>query len=684
MVKLLIICEKPNVAERVAEALGKSVRKNLYGVNYYEVERDGNFLFIAPAVGHVFSLKQAEGEKKGSYPVFNIEWKPASEVSEKSEHTAKYLKVLENLAKKSDLLVNACDWDVEGELIGGNVIRFYGKKKESRRMYYSTLTKEDLLESFEKMEKVNENAVDAGETRHMLDWLWGINSSRALMNAIKKAGAFRIMSVGRVQGPALSVLAKREKEIKAFISKPYWELLAHCREVEFKHEKDRFFDEKEAKGIFDKCVKEKIGTVDKVERKKILTHPPFPFDLTSLQVEAYKVFGFAPTQTLQVSQRLYENALISYPRTSSQKLPAKLNLKKVITDLSSNQLFSKHSKQLIEKQRFKPHEGPKEDQAHPAIYPTGQKPGKLSEVEGKLYELIARRFLACFAPEAKRETMSVKLLIAQEPFNASGTRTIEEGWFDYYKPFLRLEEITLPAFTEQEEVSVSEVVLNQKETQPPKRFTQASIIKKLEELSLGTKSTRATIVQTLFDRGYAQGKSIEVTPLGMTVFEALAKNVPELTSEELTRNFEEEMAAIEGGGKKKEEVLEEGREALTRIMEEFKEKEEKIGKELFEAMKDTQTNASTLGKCNSCKGGNLMLRRSKYGIFVGCSAYPNCRNLFPLPKQASVKASGKVCEKCSTPIVWIRRKGKRPFSMCLDPKCVTKANWGKKSEEEGK
>ncbi|MFH1056617.1 MAG: DNA topoisomerase I [Candidatus Micrarchaeota archaeon] len=667
----LIISEKPRVAEKIAQALGKSTRKTSGGVAYYEIE--GKNAIVAPAVGHLFSLKQTT--PGSGYPVFEIEWVPGFEADKKSAFSKKYYSLLKKLAKEAGEVVNACDWDVEGSTIGGNIIEFLAKGKKARRMFFSTLTKEDLVDAYSNLQPLDVPTVQAGQARHTLDWLWGINVSRALMTAIRKAGIFRIMSMGRIQGPALALLCDRELKIKSFKSTPYWQVFALAKGNQFIHSKERFLDEKKAETALNNSSKNAL--VKKIESKKIKQLPPFPFDLTSLQVEAYNSFGFPPTKTLQLAQELYEDAAISYPRTSSQKLPSKLNHERVIGNLEKQKSLSPFAKELVEQKRFAPHEGPKEDPAHPAIYPTGTAP-EASKDALRLYELIARRYLATFSKPALLEKQRVVLQSGSEEYNADGVSIKEKGWFSVYAPFLRIREKQLPAFFEGESVKIEKIEMVEKQTQPPARYTQASVIKALEGENLGTKATRAEIVQTLFDRDYAAGKSIEVTPLGLSVFQAMQKHVPEIISPDLTREFEGEMEEIQAEKKTKEQVVEKGKNLLKKILSSFKKDEKEIGEELLEAVNATQKQASELGDCNKCGKGKIVLKRSKFGLFAACNQYPDCKTTFPLPKNSLPKPTGKACEFCKAPVITVIRRGRRPFNMCLTPNCESKKDWGQK------
>ena len=672
---ILVVCEKPSVAAKTAAAISKQTGKKSKAagrqVKHFEV---GEYL-VAPAVGHLYGLKQT---KKGSgYPVYDIEWVPSYEVNDSSAFTKKYLKQLEKLAKKSDSVVIACDYDVEGSLIGWNIARFLAPKKPVKRMKFSLLTPSELGKAFQEKGEMDLNNALAGEARHRLDWLYGINLSRALMGAVRAAGAFKVMSVGRVQGPALSILAKREESVRAFKPDPFWQLFARDGETEFSHEKDKFFSQKEADQALENSSSK--GVVAQVKRRKARQTPPYPYDLTTLQTDAHRCFGFSPARTLKLAQNLYEAALISYPRTSSQKLPEKLGLKSVLEKLAKNPAYSVLAEKIIGAGKFKPAQGKKEDPAHPAIFPTGEKPSKPGAPQAKLYDLIVKRFLACFAEPLVKESLSVTLRLGEENYCAKGSTVLEQGWLEFFGKYASIKENFLPDYREGEEVSVKGPEKVEKETKPPKRFTSASIVRELEKEGLGTKATRSQVVETLFNRGYLEGKkNIQVTELGLSVYRTLDEYCDEITSVKLTKEIEDEVRRIQDGSADPEKVVGRGKTDLDGILKKFKEHEGKVGKKLLSALRETRREQSRLGPCKC--GGELVLRKSRFGLFVGCNKYPECKQTYPLPKNALIKPEGRVCEKCGTPVVRVIRKGKRPFTMCVDPNCPTKANWGKKKE----
>ncbi|MCG2718775.1 MAG: DNA topoisomerase I, partial [Nanoarchaeota archaeon] len=387
----LIIAEKPSVAKKIAEALAdKKPKKETYQkkVAYYELEHDGEKIFIVCAVGHLFSV--SEKDKKGwTYPTFNTEWLPSYEVLKAAAFTKPYLGAIKKLAKKADEFTVACDWDVEGEVIGYNILNNICNKKDAARMHFSTTTKEDLQKAYEDRSKhLDKGLVNSGLTRHILDWLWGINLSRALTLSIKNStGMFKILSSGRVQGPALKILAEREKDIQKFKPEPFWKLeLVTKNKIHAWHKNDKFWKKDE----FDKTVKNAKGKkvlVKGVERKESRLAPPFPFDLTALQLEAYGKMGISPKETLAIAQKLYTDSYISYPRTSSNQLPPSIGFKKILNALAKQDKYKKHAEMLVKEKKLDPRNGNKKDPAHPAIYPTGVVPKTLNERERKLYNL---------------------------------------------------------------------------------------------------------------------------------------------------------------------------------------------------------------------------------------------------------------------------------------------------------
>ncbi len=486
----LIITEKPQAAKRIAEALSdsKPIKKSVNKVPYYELTHNKKDIVIGCAVGHLYTV--AEKDKgKWTYPVFNLEWIPSYEKT-KQKYSRKYISLLKKLSKKAYSYTVACDYDIEGEVIGLNIIRYICKQKDANRMKFSTLTKGDLKKSYDiKSKHLDWGQANAGETRHFLDWMYGINLSRALTLAIKAAGRFKVLSSGRVQGPALKIIVDKEKEIKKFKPEKYWQLqlLGKVKQklIEAFHKKDKFKEENDADEILKKT-KGKDGKIKEIKKSKFSQKSPFPFDLTTLQTEAHRSMGISPKETLALAQRLYINGLISYPRTSSQKLPKEIGYKNILQKISRQKEYKGFCNELLKKYLM-PKQGSKTDAAHPAIYPTGVIPKAIKPREKKVYDLVVRRFLAVFGEDAVRETIILSIDVNSEIFIAKGTRTIKQGWFKFYEKHVKIKEEELPEVEEGDEVKVKSINKLEKETQPPRRYTESSIIRELEKRNLGTK-----------------------------------------------------------------------------------------------------------------------------------------------------------------------------------------------------
>jgi len=685
MVTELIITEKPSQSLKIAEALAdkKPSKKTEKGVVYYELKHKGKDILVGCAVGHIFNLK----EKKSNgwtYPTYDYEWQPSYKISKDSSYTKKYLDVLKKLSKLSGEFTVACDYDLEGSLIGYNIIRFICNKKDGRRMKFSTLTKDELVNSYEKaLKHLDFPLIESGEARHMIDFLFGINLSRALTLSVKNATKrFKILSTGRVQGPSLKILAEREIEINKFKSEPFWELES-IGDITSKHEKGMFWKEEEVKKIHNKIKKEKKAVVDSIKKSEFPQAPPFPFDLTSLQLEAYRSLRINPKDTLEIAQELYSASYISYPRTSSNQLPPSINIKKILTDLSKQKEYKELCEELLKENKLTPNNGKKQDPAHPAIHPTGVMPKKLDDRQSKIYDLIVRRTLASLAEPAKRETQTVKLIIKNEPFITKGTRTIEKGWHKFYGRHNPHKEEELPKLTEKQEIKIKKINLLAKETQPPKRYTPASIIKELEKRELGTKATRSAIIESLYNRNYVKDQSLEVTDLGLKTVETLDKYCPEILDEKMTRDLEEDMEEIREGKETKEKVIDRAKRDLDKILKHFKENEIKIGKELSVANQETLEKESIVGKCPECKKNDLRIMYSRRfkSYFVACSGYPKCKTTFSLPNYALPKPTDKLCEECKSPLVLMIRKGKRPYEYCINKQCPKKEEWLKQQQK---
>jgi DNA topoisomerase I len=672
---VLVVTEKPQAADKIAAALSEGKAKkvsNRNKVSYHEFERNGKRVVVGCAVGHLFTISQ--NVKGADYPIFDIGWYPNSAVKRGKDFTRKYYDVIKKLVAGAGEIVIATDFDVEGEVIGYTIMKYIANQNDASRMKFSSLTALELQESFDKRgSSIEWGQAIAGETRHFLDWLYGINLSRALMNSIKTTGKFAVMSIGRVQGPALNMIVEKEKQIQAFKPTPYWQIFLDVNDgknkLEVKHNRD--ITKKEELEKFEKLNGKKA--IAKTSKKAQVITPPAPFDLTSLQTEAYKFHGITPVNALSVAQKLYLAGLISYPRTSSQKIGDLKSAEKVLKLLGKN-----YSSLVKEVSRKNPVEGNKSDPAHPAIIPTGIHSNRLSDYDEKIYNLIVKRFISCYCADAELENKRVNVEVERLKFVARGMEIKKSGWMKVYPTKMEAKELK----DMDGEVDIEKVKIEEKETKPPNRFSPASIVTALEKKNLGTKATRANIIETLYDRNYVKGKSITATELGIRLIDSLKKYSPVIIEEELTREIEKDMDTIRGSkkdlDKRERRVIEKAEVALTKISKDFKSHEKEIGKELRganEAAWAQEKEDNKLLKCTGCGKGFLSLRYTPRfkSYFVGCETYPDCTQTYPLPSGCVVKkVEGKMCEECGWPMLIRYKPSKRPWVFCFNPKCPTR------------
>jgi DNA topoisomerase-1 len=678
----LVICEKPDAARKVADALKLQnlESKRIGNSEVFLVEGGTKRYVICSAAGHLYTVADT-AKKRSVYPVYDIEWVPLHKAQKGKSYVAERIRVISELSKNASSFINACDYDIEGETIGYNILKYAcnGKESSALRARFSTLTADELRNAITTA-KVGSggNLAEAGRTRHVVDFIYGINLSRALQQSIYSASrGFRPMSIGRVQGPTLSFIVAREVEIKTFVPLPYWTIDALIEKNEQKltanYEQEKVLELKVAEKIVYDC-KGKDGVVDAVKRSRFKESPPTPFNLGDLQREAYRCLGLTPSQTLAIAERLYLDALISYPRTSSQKLPPSINYRNILQGLAEISAFREHALQTLAG-RLIPHEGPQDDPAHPAIYPTGEHPKRQFEAkEFKLYALIVRRFFAVFAEAALRERILVIIDIAGYKFRLNGRTTINLGWLYFYSDYIMHEDRALPDFVEGEKVKVLRVKMEDKIEQPPPRYNQSSLLAKMEEESIGTKATRSEIIRTLYDRGYIDGSPIMATPIGFAVVETMQAYSSAILSVEMTREIEDSLEDIEVGKIRGEQVIEKAISKLDESLLLMKSSEKEIGNRLSFAVKTAIAAEYILGSCPVCKEGKLRIIKSKSTgkRFAGCTNYSNgCRASAPLPQKGTIKPLKKWCNTCKWPMI-LARFGRYPMKFCINVSCPTK------------
>jgi len=678
----LVICEKVDAAKRIALALSDEFKTHtINGTQIHIIDKSQKKYVICSALGHLYSLGTSR-KKRDVFPVFDLMWFPLSQIDKEKKIIWNRIQTISLLSNHASAFVNACDYDVEGSTIGHNIIKYSCNADTSKifRAKFSTLTKEELSKAFENLKVgIDDGLARAGITRHIIDYTWGINLSRVLISALQyKASSGGSISTGRVQGPTLKFIVDRETEIRSFVTKPYWtaRALVDSSKGPFyaEYSIDRITERKEGYRIKDENEGQE-GTVEQLKMIRIKLSPPTPFNTGDLQKEAFRIFGFSPSLTLSIAERLYLSALISYPRTNSQKLPASINYLKIIKGLGRLGEYKKEAEVLLN-MRLIPREGEKEDSAHPSIYPTGEIPTQGLDVrQGKLYDLIVRRFFSVFGENAIKERMQLSIGVGNKHYwKVNGRRTIYPGWLIFYEKYVDMEEYDLPALQEGEKVLIKSVEIAEKFDKRPPRFNRGSLLEKMEEENLGTKATRAEIIEILYKREYILGDSIVPTNLGFQITLTLSKYSKEIVSVDLTKEMESKLERIEVGQETPENVLEDTFYLTLKSIDELSNNIEKIGEELKTALRQTYFEKNILGKCPQCKEGNLIIIRSKKTgkRFVGCTNYKNgCRASSPLPQQGIIQNTGKACMMCGWPIILVR--GRRiPWKLCINMNCPSK------------
>ncbi len=680
--RTLIICEKPDAARRLAEALTDDPvsEHRKYGLTYYEIVRQGEETAICPALGHLYVVDSKDDSSRRAYPVWEFSWKPKYRVEKGYESQRGWLRAIQELGIGVDRFINACDYDIEGSLIGYMILKYAcnGADRKASRMRFSTLTRVDLREAYLNLSpELDYQLAQAGMCRHEIDWLYGVNLSRALTESARShSGRYATISTGRVQGPTLRFIVDREIEIVTHVSIPYWTIDATVDIsgvlVETQYSRKKIDDKAEAEGIVTQ-ISGKSGYIEELQESNVKVRPPIPFDLTSVQSEAYQHFRASPSQTLRILERLYLDALISYPRTSSQKLPASIGYRTILEGLKRNPEYRELSAELMSQSALKPTEGNKTDSAHPAIYPTGQQPKRqLEPRERRILDLVTKRFMAAFASTGTRLIQRATIKVADEyTFHIHGSRLTYPGWIRYYEPYSEFTEVSLPPLRVGQEITFNRISAQEHFTAPPTRYNPSSLLIEMENNGIGTKATRSEIIDILYRRGYILDESIKASPLAEKVIEVLEKHCPKIVDVTFTRDLELQMSKIEFGEAKHENVVAMAIEQLKPIMRQIKSSEEEIGRDLSDAVREMNLQRITLKvPCPNC-GLQLRVIRSKSTKkrFIGCSGAwtGNCRFSLPLPQFGTLQLLNRYCQRCGFQMVKSRGMRGRPLITC--PKC---------------
>ncbi len=617
MTKTLIIAEKPSVANDIAKSLGGFTKHD----EYFESDD----YVLSSAIGHLVEIAAPEeyDVKRGKWSFANLPMIPPHFALNPIQKTESRLKLLNKLLKRKDVgeIINACDAGREGELIFRLIVQYAKAKQPVKRLWLQSMTPGAIRDAFAHLREDHDMLplADAARCRSEADWLIGINGTRAMTAFNSKEGGFYLTTVGRVQTPTLSIVVEREEKIKQFVPRDFWEVRAEfvCaagvyegRWLDTAFKKDETDPEKKAERLWSKAAAESIvaacrgkpGNVSE-ESKPSTSMAPALFDLTSLQREANARFGFSAKNTLGLAQALYEkHKVLTYPRTDSKHLPEDYlaTVKQTLEALGESNNYYPLSAQILNNNWVKPNKRIFDNTKisdHFAIIPTGQWPKSLSEPEQKLYDLVARRFMAVFFPAAEYLVTTRFTEVSGHQFKTEGKILTNPGWLAVYgkeaiDPNAKEGEGngTLVPVAKGEKVKTDKIDGHGLVTKPPARYSEATLLSAMESAGklvddeelrdamagkgLGTPATRAAIIEGLLNEKYLIREGRELIPTAkafqlMTLLRGLG--VAELTAPELTGEWEFKLAQMERGGISREEFMREIAQMTQTIVKRAKE-----------------------------------------------------------------------------------------------------------------
>ena len=738
----LIVTEKNNSAKKIAEILSGGTAKEdaSYKTPYYEwSDENGDAQMTIGLKGHV--LNPAFPESYNNWQQTNPrDLIDADLIKEPTDKNV--VRALKKVAADADDIVIATDYDREGELIGLEALQevvaanpelataegVHEDGTPVKRARYSALTKDEIERAFNELDELSMPLANAGAARQDMDLIWGATLTRSVSMATRRFGS-NFLSVGRVQSPTLGLVVQRELERRAHVPEPFWEVTAKFGhpdgEFVAEHTTDKFWNQEEAEAAV--ANSKTPGTVKEITARKNTRKPPTPLNTTAFTSDASSRLGITPSRAMRIAEDLYMDGYISYPRTDNTVYPKSLDTKELVDQLVAVEDF-KAAEFLLDGRSLEPTRGKKETTDHPPIYPTqAVNPRRLearSEAHRRVYELVARRFLATFSPPMVSEGTRANIVTAPgqaspqsktsedsdvqgETYFVRGSVVLDPGFAAIYT-YARSADTEIPKLEEGQELTLEGVEMEGKETPPPPRISQGKLIEMMEERGLGTKATRADIIQKLYDRGYVFGNPPEPSETGIAMSKAFEHYVPRMATPDMTAEMEAEMDQIAAGEMTKDQVLADSRDMLRSAFDEMGDdvktededaKWRKFAREVWAGMDQDRI----LGPCIVCEeagrkqedGSPNLLRiikaRKSGKRFVGCSGWDgdnpdspdSCDQTFPLPQR--VRGLYKIEEVCSvcgrTPRLQVVPWRGRPWKLCLNDECPSMAEMKRRRAE---
>jgi DNA topoisomerase I len=721
----LIITEKNNSAKKIAEILsgGSTKEGATYKVPFYEwTDADGDQMTIG-LKGHVMNPAFPDGYSNWQETDLH-ELIDADLIKEPTDKNV--VKAIRKVAKDADEIVIATDFDREGELIGLEALEqvveanpavvgaadgdgeALASRPQIRRARYSALTKDEIERAFGDIDDLSYDLAYAGAARQDIDLIWGATLTRAVSLATRRFGS-NFLSVGRVQSPTLALIVERELERRAHVAKPFWELFARFAHpdgaFEAHHTTDKFWDRGDADAAL--AGTKSPGLVKEVSSRKNTRKPPAPYNTTAFTTDASSRLGITPASAMRIAEDLYMDGFISYPRTDNTVYPPSLNTRELVASLVRIPEFSAASA-LLDQKQLTATRGRKETTDHPPIHPTQAiYPNALEGPKRRVYELVVRRFLATFSEPMISESTRADIEAGSETYFVRGSVVVDPGYAAIYT-YARSADEEIPKLEEGQELALEgDPWIVDKETQPPSRISQGKLIELMEERGLGTKATRADIIQKLYDRGYVYSNPPEPSETGIAMYKAFHEYVPRMATPEMTAELEEDMDLIAAGKTTKDEVLRISREMLHSTTHDLTERREDFAKQIWAGMDEDKF----LGPCKVCEEAGrtredgspnrlriIELRGGKR--MYGCEGWirpPETKEgeAEPPPDPNSCQVSGplpgrgyelwRLEERCSIcgerPRLTVKGFRGRPWKLCLNDDCPSMVEMREKRAE---
>ena len=695
----LIIAEKSKAAKAIAEALGSvtSIKKSKYLYVYSVPSKD---IYVVPLRGHI--------KQHDTIPDYSKNWKkpPPREIITNPKAIKKYqtrgmgpyVKAVQEYAKLSNHCIIGTDADVEGCNIGLIDALPYVKKEKPNikisQLWLSTLQKAEIQRKFKNLIPPKYSWAKSGEARAMIDAVIGFAATREVTNSLKPAlQKFNVTwtSIGRVQTSSLYLLYLREKEIQDFVPETYYTidatLIAENDTFRAHHKSNPFMkkDEEKARKIYEKIKDEKIAIIVNFNENLIKRKPPTPLNTTKALVLLTKNLKISAKIAMNTLSDLYLNKIISYPRTDSDVYKPDFEHIPLIKMFSPHSLYGNYTNKLLSAKRTTPTKGKKDAGDHPPITPIDSLELNSNKFKNatqrKAYDLLARHYLALFGEDATESKQDLDLEIKEEPFKAKIISLIKEGFLEI-APFLK-PHYDIAIRIKGNKVPVQEIEIAEKQTKPPPRYSDTTLLKLMEKHGLGTKATRPGIIETMqkreviFKENKAKKSKFHCSDLGIFLIESLMKVWLPFLDPKFTKRVEEKLQDIQNEKREMDDVVDEVKKEFLTLFDKFVSKKDEFVKDVkdYEGKGDNNKNRDarfplTKGKCPKCKTYPMKyINIPRKSRFLVCSD-DKCKTYLPLPKKGTISQLKTTCSICGMDAFKIStRKGKKTYTYYICPKC---------------